>query len=301
MVLTKLSCRLVSRPLDEKKTAKTFSVEWHLGMLEDDDGLDHKHADVDPPEPTSTALVPSFSSSSSSPFVNDIVTEILGRRVVPDGEIESKDFVDNILTTLSDTIDGNTEEVWGEYERIAQSRVPPRTYAETLALRDKAQEECLKKRRWIPKVTKYVATKKQGEVKILNTSPPPSAKRACIPYEKRVEIYKSLCESTDEQRQEYLCGREKFMDVSRQSLRRIWREGEDNNFLQSHRGRKPKLPDHDLNVIYADAYVRHNAGISFSPLTLKQRITIDAHNACLKKELHLVIVVLIIILLYLKV
>ena len=60
------------------------------------------------------------------------------------------------------------------------------------------------------------------------------------------------------------------MNLSIYALRKIWSEGESGNFSHPHRG-KPKLPDRELNEIYADACVRHQRGVSFSPRTLKER------------------------------
>src|SRR4051794_8733448 len=86
---------------------------------------------------------------------------------------------------------------------------------------------------------------------------------------------------SDEQRQEYFCHRGKLQNLSAATLRKIWSEGEHDNFLHPHRGSKPKLPDHDVNEIFADACVRHEIGASFTPRTLKERVFKDAQKNCL--------------------
>ena len=81
---------------------------------------------------------------------------------------------------------------------------------------------------------RHVTNKLQGEVKCPNVAQK-ARKRPCISYEKRIEIYNSLNEMTEEERREYFCGRKKLMNVSATSLRRIWREGETVSFLHPSR------------------------------------------------------------------
>jgi hypothetical protein len=92
---------------------------------------------------------------------------------------------------------------------------------------------------------------------------------------------------SEEDRVEYFCHRKKLMNLSAWSLRKIWSEGESNEFLHPHRGKKPKLSDHDVNEIFSDACVRTDAGVSFSPRTLKERIIKAAHGNCMKNKVDL--------------
>jgi hypothetical protein len=170
-------------------------------------------------------LSSSSSSSSTSSDSDVIIDEITGRRVVPEGETVSKDYIPDIITALSLKADCSPKEIWDYYETLAQSCIPPRTYEETLKIRDKTQEVCLLKRRRIPKPTKYVVKKQQGEIKSLNVTPQPPPKRPCISFEKRKEVYEILCSMSDEERHEYFCRRSKLMNLSVSSLRRIWSEG----------------------------------------------------------------------------
>jgi hypothetical protein len=138
--------------------------------------------------------------------IDDVIGDLTGRHVVPDGETVSGDLIPDIVTALSLKKNSSPQEIWDYYESLAQSRVPARSYAETLKIRDQAQQEILKKRRRVSKPTAYVAKKEQGEIKSLNVTEPPR-KTPCISYDQRVEVYRILSEMSDEERREYFCHR----------------------------------------------------------------------------------------------
>ena len=95
--------------------------------------------------------------------------------MAPDGEV-GKDFIPDVATALTLKKDFSPQEVWNYYETLAQSRVPPRTYEETMKIRDEFQAELLTKRRRIPKPSLYVAKKQQGEIKSVNITSTPTQK-----------------------------------------------------------------------------------------------------------------------------
>src|SRR5690349_2872722 len=81
---------------------------------------------------------------------------------------------------------------------------------------------------------------------------------------------------TEEVRYEQFCNRAQLPGLSAASMRRIWSEGELNQFQKPRRG-KQKLSDNAINEIFSDACVRHSLGVSFSPRTLKLRIIEDGN------------------------
>ena len=125
--------------------------------------------------------------------------------------------------------------------RLSQARVPPRSYVETIQIRDKAQAQMLSKRRSTSKATYYVANKQQGEIRSLNVAPLPTPKHPCVPYERRVAIYNMLSNLPDEQREDYFHHRAKVFNISSATMRVIWSEGQRDSFTH-HIVESPRFP-----------------------------------------------------------